>query len=82
MSAARTRRAGRLVLAIAVVTGIAVGAASARADAHDPEQAGHPVRIAAYVLHPIGVAFDYLIMRPAHWLVNREPFSTIFGHDE
>jgi hypothetical protein len=27
------------------------------------------------------VALDWLIVRPAHWVVEREPFRTIFGHD-
>jgi hypothetical protein len=66
-----------LALALAVAT-----PAAARADAHDPERAGHPVRVAAYVLHPIGVLLDYLIVRPAHWVVEREPFRTLFGHGD
>jgi hypothetical protein len=40
------------------------------------------VRIAAYVLHPIGVMLDFLIVRPAHWVVEREPFRTLFGHED
>ena len=53
----------------------------ARADEHDSRRAGHPVRIVAYLLHPVGVALDWLIVRPAHWVVEREPFRTIFGHE-
>jgi len=72
----------RSTVAAAVLAGLlALGASAARADEHDPKEAGNPVRIAAYVLSPIGVAFDWLVMRPAHWIVNREPFRTIFGHD-
>jgi len=60
-----------------------VGAApTARADDHDPKRAAHPVRIVAYALHPIGVVLDYLIVRPAHWVVEREPFRTLFGHQD
>jgi hypothetical protein len=54
----------------------------ASADRYDPERAGHPLRIAAYILHPIGVGLDYLLMRPAHWFVSHEPFQTIFGHED
>jgi hypothetical protein len=54
----------------------------ASADDYDPEDAGHPVRIIAYALHPIGVALDWLVMRPAHWLVEREPFRTLFGNED
>ena len=79
MAALRSRFA-RGSLAIALVA--LFNGAPARADEHDPTEAGNPVRIVAYVLHPVGVAFDYLVMRPAHWLVNREPFRTIFGHED
>jgi hypothetical protein len=74
----RTRRIG-----FAVLVALALGAASApaQADEYEPQRAGHPVRIAAYVLHPVGVIADYLLMRPAHWLVHYEPFRTLFGHD-
>lgn len=68
--------------AAALVLALLVAAApSARADDHDPERSAHPVRIAAYILHPIGVVLDFLIVRPAHWVVEREPFRTLFGHE-
>jgi hypothetical protein len=52
------------------------------ADEYEPDSAGHPVRILAYALHPVGVVIDYLIMRPAHWLGSFEPLKTIFGHED
>ena len=52
------------------------------ADEYDDDAAGHPLRLLAYVLHPVGVAIDYLIMRPAHWLVSQEPMKTVFGHED
>lgn len=51
-------------------------------DPHDPLRAMHPVRVAAYALHPIGVALDYAIVRPSVWVVRQEPFRTIFGFQE
>jgi hypothetical protein len=48
-------------------------------DDYDPQQAAHPVRIVAYALHPVGVALDWIIVRPAYWVVQHEPFRTIFG---
>lgn len=79
------RRAGRgpgtLMAALAALALLAA-ATPAAADRYEPERAGHPLRIVAYVLHPIGVALDYLIMRPAHWVGSHEPFSTLFGHQE
>ncbi len=58
----------------------ALAAAPAAADDYDPRKAGHPLRVIAYVLHPIGVAFDYLVFRPSHWVGSREPFRSVFGH--
>ncbi len=50
-----------------------------RGSNYDPHRAGHPLRIVAYVLHPIGVTLDYLIFRPAYWLGSHEPLKTLFG---
>ncbi len=49
---------------------------------HDPLRAGHPLRIAAYLLHPVGYVLDLLIFRPAHWFVSRDVTAPIFGHTE
>lgn len=54
----------------------------ALADEYNEENAGHPLRLIAYILHPVGVLFDYVVMRPAHWLVSIEPMKTLFGHEE
>jgi len=70
--------AGALIAALL----LAVAAPGARADEYESDRAGHPVRIVAYLLHPVGVALDYLIFRPAHWLGHQEPFKTIFGHED
>ena len=61
---------------------VGASAAPVAADDFDSTHAGHPLRIVAYVLHPIGVAIEYLILRPAHWLVSQEPMETLFGHEE
>ena len=74
----RSRRSWLLAALIAVSLswpGIAV------ADDYDPQRAGHPLRVAAYMLHPVGVALDWLIFRPAHWLGSQPVLSTLFGHD-
>ena len=75
------RRITRRALASALAVGFLGLAAPAGADDYDPQYAGHPLRILAYVVHPIGVAIDYLILRPCHWVGSHEPFSTIFGHE-
>ncbi len=92
MTGGRLRRGGRgvrgipaaaaaLVLAIFMSLSISV-AGPAAADEYQGEEAGHPLRIVAYILHPVGVVIDYLIMRPAHWLGSHEPFKTAFGHED
>jgi hypothetical protein len=48
---------------------------------YEPLQAGHPLRIAAYVLHPVGVILDYAIFRPFYWIGSHEPLRTLFGQD-
>jgi hypothetical protein len=74
------RRLGKLSAALALA--LLVASTSARADEHDPQRSGHPLRIVAYALHPVGVIVDTLIFRPAHWVVHREPFRTLFGHTD
>lgn len=66
----------------AIACAVAFFAPPAQADAYERDRAGHPVRVLAYVLHPVGVMLDYLIFRPAHWLGHQPPFQTLFGHDE
>ena len=51
-------------------------------DDYDSKQAGHPLRIAAYVLHPVGVIIDWVIFRPAWWVGSHEPFYTLFGRTD
>jgi len=57
-------------------------AAPAAADEYDPQYAGHPLRVIAYVVHPVGVALDLLIFRPAHWIGSYEPIALLFGHEQ
>jgi hypothetical protein len=49
---------------------------------YDPEKAGHPLRVAAYVLHPVGVILDRLIFRPAWHLGQVEGVRQLFGVEE
>ena len=62
--------------------GLLASASPAAADEYDPKYAGHPLRILAYIAHPVGVMFDYLLFRPAHWIGMHEPIKTIFGHTD
>ena len=49
---------------------------------YEPLRAGHPLRVAAYVLHPVGVILDYAIFRPCYWIGSHEPLRTLFGQDD
>jgi hypothetical protein len=51
-------------------------------DEYEPTEAGHPLRIVAYVLHPVGVILDTLIFRPAHWIGTKEPIKTLVGNTD
>jgi hypothetical protein len=48
---------------------------------YDPLRAGHPLRLAAYALHPVGVILDYVVCRPLYWIGSHEPLRTLFGFD-
>ncbi len=75
-----------LTVALAALTlaaGLAVAApGDALAREYQSSKAGHPLRIVAYVLHPVGVVLDYLVFRPAHWLISHEPLKTLVGHTD
>lgn len=48
-------------------------------DGYDDSQA-HPLRIAAYALHPVGYAVEWLLTRPIHALVSQPELAPVFGH--
>ena len=72
------RRSGVALIAALVIA----GASPSFAADYDPSTAGHPLRILAYAVHPVGVALEYLLVRPAHWLISTEPMKTVFGHKD
>ncbi len=80
------RRSGLSSLLLGLVMAISFAGASlpgaALADEYESTEAGHPLRIIGYVLHPVGVALDYLFMRPMYWIGSHEPFKTIFGRED
>lgn len=53
--------------------------APAGADDYDDSQA-HPLRIAAYLIHPIGFTLEWLVTRPFHELVAQPDLAPVFGH--
>ena len=76
------RTARRAFVAVLLAASIVAVALPAAADDYEPQWAGHPLRVVAYVTHPIGVALDVLIFRPAHWVVSRsDSMARLFGHE-
>ncbi len=73
--------ASRIAVFVLLASFCLAAASPAFADRYDKRQAGHPLRIVAYVIYPIGALLDVVIMRPAHWLVSQEPFASAVGHD-
>lgn len=71
----------RTVAALLLAATAALAASPALADEYDARRAGHPLRVIAYVLHPIGVTLDYLLFRPAHWVGSLPVIRTVFGHE-
>lgn len=68
-------------LTIALALALLAVPARAGTTRYNPLRAGHPLRIVAYALHPVGVALDTLLFHPAWWLGTHEPLRTIFGVD-
>lgn len=48
-------------------------------DAYDDNES-HPLRVAAYVLHPIGFIAEWLLFRPFHYVVAAA--GPVFGHEQ
>lgn len=68
----------RLLAAVAALA-MLVAASPVAAEEYDETYSGHPLRVIAYVLHPVGVILDTLIFRPFHWIGSHEPFKTLSG---
>ena len=78
----RVRRVLMLVIMLPLLAAALPALGASDDDEYDPTEAGNPLRIVAYVLHPVGVVLDTLIFRPAHWLGSKEPIKTLVGKDD
>lgn len=52
-----------------------------QAHVYDRENSDYPLRYVAYALYPIGMAVEYGILRPIHWIVSRPNLDILFGHE-
>ncbi|HYD50022.1 MAG TPA: hypothetical protein VEB21_16815 [Terriglobales bacterium] len=70
----------RTAIALLVALQLSVAtAASAAIDEYDDDQS-HPLRMVAYVLHPVGYLAEWLFFRPFHYVVAAA--GPVFGHTQ
>ena len=50
-------------------------------DEYDDSQA-NPLRLLAYIIHPVGYTLEWLVTRPFHEVVSQPDLAPVFGHDE
>ena len=67
------------MFAVALAAALAFSGTARAHDAYDDSES-HPLRLAAYALHPVGWAAEWLVMRPIHFLVSQPVLEPIFGH--
>ncbi|MSP38671.1 MAG: OmpA family protein [Deltaproteobacteria bacterium] len=74
-------KASRILLGAALCA-LALSARPAWAAWDDYEDTqSHPLRLAAYLMHPIGWLTEWTVMRPFHFIVSAtEPQEAFFGH--
>ena len=70
----------KLTFALLLVAALMLIPAGGSAHEYDRDDSDYPVRYVGYVLHPVGVAVEYIVLRPIHWLVSKPHFRIIFGH--
>jgi len=73
----------RLIAGAALVTvlSLSAGPAAAVPDDYDDTQS-YPLRVAAYLVYPVGYALEWVVFRPFHYLVSRPELEPVFGHRE
>ena len=68
------------IIALLLASNLSIKAASAAPDEYDDSQS-NPLRVAAYLLYPIGWLAEWTVFRPFHFLVSAtEPQEAFFGH--
>ncbi len=82
MSSQPHRRLRRLAGVVVLSAALLAAGSPALAHDHDSTRSGHPLRLLAYLVHPVGVILDTLILQPLHWVGSHEPIQTLIGHEE
>ena len=68
---------------LAVICALGLGLLSTvptNADRYTRAHGDNPMRLVAYVLHPVGLAAEFVVMRPIHWVVSQPNLDIVFGH--
>jgi hypothetical protein len=80
----KPRRNGmtRLLATATALAMLAAASPAAAVEEYDETYSGHPLRIVAYILHPVGVILDTLIFKPFHWIGSHEPIKTLVGQKD
>jgi hypothetical protein len=52
----------------------------ASAHRYDRRNSDMWLRYVAHMLHPVGIAVEYVAFRPFHWLVSQPDLDIVFGH--
>jgi len=69
-----------MIAMLAVVAALMMPSLAGAADEYDDSQS-HPLRIATYLVHPVGMALEWVIFRPFHLLTSHSPDTEyVFGH--
>jgi hypothetical protein len=69
----------RFIVASLLMLAVTAGPAAAMPDEYDDTQS-HPLRVAAYLVYPIGFTAEWLVFRPFHYLISRPYLEAVFGH--
>jgi hypothetical protein len=73
----------RLVIGLVIAATLVIGSGVARASGADDDYEDsimHPLRIAYYLLHPVGFAAEWLIGRPFYYVISRPYLDKVFGY--
>lgn len=78
----------KLAAALVMASMISFGATTAIAQAERYEDESqyedafsNPLRLAYYLIYPVGFTVEWLVMRPLHYIVSRPGLDQLFGYE-
>ena len=70
----------KMIVVVAALLLLTGSGFAAGADPYDDSQS-HPLRILAYLIHPVGYTLEWLVTRPFHEVVAQPDLEPVFGHE-